>query len=69
VNTIGPHPPNSDAMHTSSGMKCGECERSAIYVHTAKIEAEHDKMVIQTQAQKIQELEKALKVAEKGNRK
>jgi hypothetical protein len=45
--------------------RCGECERSAIFVHTAKIEAEHDKMVIQTQAQKIQELEKALRVAER----
>jgi hypothetical protein len=49
-------------------MKCGECERSRIYLHTAKIEAEHDKMVIQTQAQRIAELEKALRAATKGQK-
>ena len=45
--------------------RCAECERREIYCHTAKVEAQHDKMVIQAQAQRIAELEKALRFAER----
>jgi hypothetical protein len=37
-------------------------------VSTARLEREHDKMVIQAQAKKIGELEKALRAAEKGKK-
>lgn len=48
--------------------RCGECERSAIFIHTAKLEREHDAMVIRTQAEKIAALEKALRAATKGQK-
>ncbi len=45
--------------------RCGECERSAIYVHTAKIEREHDAMVIADLSRRLKEQDSKIKDLEK----
>lgn len=48
--------------------RCGECERSAIAVSTAKLEREHDAMVIDDLKRKLAEAERRLRELEKKKR-
>lgn len=45
-----------------------EWHRMALSAHTAQVELEHSRLVIDTQQRKILELEKALRVKEKGKK-
>jgi hypothetical protein len=46
--------------------RCAECARAEIYVHTARLEREHDREVIEALKAKLAEAERALRQQQKG---
>jgi hypothetical protein len=46
--------------------RCAECARAEIFVHTARLEREHDREVIEALKAKLAEAERALRQQQKG---
>jgi hypothetical protein len=48
--------------------RCPECARAEIFVHTARLEREHDREVIEALKAKLAEAERALRQQQKGKK-